>query len=141
MKQIGRTTSKSVLMGFISVAVLIVLSACQNGQTAITPSSDAVVTATPIWHATLTISGGIKGISQSLSVDQQGVAQFTDHLNKTYKSREISAESLKNLTEMIKNYSSTNTTKVTKPTNCRDCFNYTIITKYDGEEYTVFPSP
>ena len=112
-----------------SVLVLFALNGCQNDQ-----ATHQSVSAAPTikWSVSLTTSGGIKGQSQTVSIDHQGVAQFTDHLNKTQKSHPISPADLNNIANLVKNYSSAATTKGTKSTSCRDCFNYTINTRYDG---------
>lgn len=122
------------LWGLMFASALFALYGCYNTQTAKTAETDS---AEPIWQVSLTINGGLSGQSRSISINHQGVAQFTDHLTKTQKNGQISITSLNKLVELVKYYSSTVTSSGVpsggKPIPCRDCFQYTIKIEYDGK--------
>ncbi len=121
---------KSGLFGLLLVISLIQLAACQNGQSA--PQPDSQQATDTKWQASLRVTGGLKGIDQQISVNHQGVAQFTNHRTNSKNKSQISITDLNSIAKLVKNYSPIAVGKSAKTPPCRDCFYYTINVDYDG---------
>jgi len=119
----------ALLLGFSVSFTMMTLQACNNTQTKQPETADSAVIK---WQVSLTITGGLQGQNRTISINQLGVAQFTDHINKTMKNSPVSPSNLNKLLELIKYHSTETTAGKAKSNSCRDCFSYTINVSYDG---------
>jgi len=125
-----QNSSRSGLWGLVFATAVIALYGCNPAQTEQATPTDSPQ---PEWKLNLTINGGMAGQSRSISIDHQGVTQFTDHIRKTQKNGQIPVTDLNKLAELVNNYSAGAVNHKGKQNACRDCFIYTINIEYDGK--------
>ncbi len=84
----------------------------------------------PTWSVSLTISGGFTGQIQSISIDEQGMALFTDRKKQLKTRQKLGTTQLQQLEKLVK-YLSDQPTAATPPSkSCRDCQRYALHFRY-----------
>lgn len=84
------------------------------------------------WSVSLTISGGIAGQIQEISLDQTGHAVFLDKRKRNEIRKLLSTEDRERFASQVQALSNSTTAGVKPHKKCRDCILYTLVTTYAG---------
>ena len=124
-------SQNTILISITGLLAMLFLSAC----TPVEQQNDKLTTKTTVasgspWSVTLEKSGGFAGVMQSITLDQTGTAVFTDQKTKFRAEKQLDANELQTSAAAVKSLA-TKAETAKRFSQCRDCFNYTLITTSD----------
>ena len=125
--------TKSLFHLVISITFLLVLSGCVNQGITRENSKPTATKNTPKWSAILSVSGGLAGLMQNVSIDSEGIVIINDlKLNKSFR-KKLDNNELKTFTGLIlKNKQSKSINSLSR--RCRDCFTYKLLIRWHKKQ-------
>jgi len=124
-----KTMKKIFLWNVLLFSIL--LTACGNPK----PTPQPLPTLSIKWMVKMSQSGGFAGISRSIEISSDGAVTVKDERNGKIGKRQLTADELAKLTDLIRSASLKSPTG--SPTECADCFIYHIEINSDGGKFTA----
>ena len=120
---------------FLSLCLVVSLSACVTQDKA----GSAVKSEQPQWFTALSVSGGIAGITQNISIDSTGSVIINDVRIRKSIRKNLNNNELDKLSKLLlESKSLTSEAKVNKFSGkCKDCYHYKLSIRWQNKQQLV----